>query len=100
MAVRNAEGSFYLCQANQNIYRTSKKIHIQWFGEAPKAENSGADASKGTLYAPEYYDRTEFETILTSVDLEKAQNAAADKDKEEGGDKKKKRGRAPVVDKR
>ncbi len=94
MAVRNADGGFYLCQSQQNIYRTSKKIRIQWLGEAPK-ESSDAE----TLYAPEYYDRTEFETILTSVDLQKKNVASEDKDKEEG--KPKKRGRtAAAADKR
>ncbi len=49
LAVRNAEGSFYLCQSLQNIHKTSKKIRIQWL--------SLSDQTKG-LYAPEYYDRT------------------------------------------
>ena len=48
MAVRNAEGSFFLCQSLQNIYKTSKKIRIQWLGEAEEKE----------LFIPEYYDRT------------------------------------------
>ena len=54
LAVRNAEGSFYLCQSQQNIYRTSKKIRIQWLGEAPKGDGN----PDGDLFAPEYYDRT------------------------------------------
>merc|ERR1712223_1631131 len=36
LAVRNPEGSFYLCQTCQNIYRHSKKIKIQWLGLAPE----------------------------------------------------------------
>ena len=52
MAVRNAEGSFFLCQASQNIYRHSKKIKIQWLGLT--TENN----DKKDLYAPEYYDTT------------------------------------------
>ena len=63
MAVRNAEGSFFLCQAGQNIYRHSRKIKIQWLGLSAD-ENPNKD-----LYLPEYYDTTEFETILTSVEL-------------------------------
>ena len=50
MAVRNAEGSFYLCQSLQDIRRTSKKIRIQWLGVADDKDKS--------VYAPEYYDRT------------------------------------------
>ena len=83
LAVRNAEGSFYLCQASQNIYRHSRKIKIQWLGLTTE-NNPDKD-----LYIPEYYDTTgivfnlfqslfwrvfnlaEFETILTSVELEK-----------------------------
>lgn len=52
MAVRNAEGSFFLCQASQNIYRHSKKIKIQWLGLTAE-ENKDKD-----LYTPEYYDTT------------------------------------------
>ena len=52
MAVRNAEGSFYLCQAMQNIYRHSRKIKIQWLGLA--TENN----DKKDLYLAEYYDTT------------------------------------------
>ena len=52
MAVRNAEGSFFLCQASQNIYRHSKKIKIQWLGLTP--DNN----PKKDLYMPEYYDTT------------------------------------------
>ena len=52
LAVRNAEGSFYLCQAQQQIYKTSKKIRIQWMGV-----KSGDNPSKD-LFIPEYYDKT------------------------------------------
>jgi len=65
--VRNADGGFFLCQAGQNIYRTSKKISIQWFGDVAKEDNP-----EGDLFFPEYYDKTDFEAILTSVELEKA----------------------------
>jgi hypothetical protein len=54
-----------LCQASQNIHRHSNKIKIQWLGLAAEA-----NASKD-LYLPEYYDTTEFGTILTSVELNK-----------------------------
>eukprot|EP00096_Caligus_rogercresseyi_P003311 TRINITY_DN1612_c0_g1_i3.p1 TRINITY_DN1612_c0_g1~~TRINITY_DN1612_c0_g1_i3.p1 ORF type:complete len:696 (-),score=262.72 TRINITY_DN1612_c0_g1_i3:1351-3438(-) len=65
LAVRNAEGSFYICQANQNIFRTSKKIRIQWLSESPE------DNPDNDVFIPEYYDKTDFETILTSVEMEK-----------------------------
>merc|ERR1712072_1465518 len=63
LALKNADGGFYLCQALQNIYRTSKKIRIVWLTEIPKG-NPDKD-----IFAPEYSDRTEFETILTSVEM-------------------------------
>merc|ERR1719400_394595 len=65
LAVRNAEGSFFLCQKLQQNYKTSKKIRIQWLSEKPESN------PKKDIYIPEYYDRTEFETILTSVELDK-----------------------------
>ena len=50
--MRNAEGSFYLCQTLQQIYKTSKKIRIQWLSEKPESN------PKKDIYIPEYYDRT------------------------------------------
>merc|ERR1719336_2835590 len=70
LAVRNDEGSFYLCKAMQNIYIGSRNITIQWFSNEehiiPAKENPEQD-----IYAPDFYDKTEFETILTSVELDK-----------------------------
>merc|ERR1711994_623751 len=70
LAVRADEGSFYLCKAMQNIYIGSRNITIQWFSNEehiiPAKENPEQD-----IYAPDFYDKTEFETILTSVELDK-----------------------------
>ena len=52
LAVRNAEGSFYLCQTLQQIYKHSKKIRIQWLSEKPESN------PKKDIYIPEYYDQT------------------------------------------
>ena len=52
LAVRNADGAFYLCQAHQQIYKTSKKIRVQWLSEKPEA-NPNND-----IYIKEHYDRT------------------------------------------
>ena len=88
LAVRNDEGSYYLCLACQNIYRHSKKIKIQWLGLA--TENN----PEKNIYIPEYYDTTgkvyfsaksqksrwiiffnfsEFETILTSLEIKRVE---------------------------
>merc|ERR1712045_142379 len=70
LAVRNPDDGFYLCKAMQNIYLGSRKISIQWFSNEthviPAAENPNED-----IYAPDFYDKTDFETILTSVELNK-----------------------------
>ena len=83
--MRNPEGSFYLCQTCQNIYRHSKKIKIQWLGLVTEKNPDK------NIYSPEYYDTTgkknlviylnahiyswifflEFETILTSLELKR-----------------------------
>nr|XP_023012273.1 zonadhesin-like [Leptinotarsa decemlineata]XP_023012274.1 zonadhesin-like [Leptinotarsa decemlineata]XP_023012275.1 zonadhesin-like [Leptinotarsa decemlineata] len=62
LAVRNAEGSFYLCQAVQNIYKSSSKIKIRWLSQ-DKNDKSGE------IYTPDFYDLTDFDCILTSLDL-------------------------------
>lgn len=62
LAVRNAEGGFYLCQAVQNIYKSSSKIKIRWLSQ-DKSEKSAE------IYTPDFYDTTDFDCILTSLDL-------------------------------
>ena len=57
MAVRNADGGFFLCVSMQNVYKkspsvASKKVTIQWLSEAPD-NNPHKD-----IYVPEYYDKT------------------------------------------
>jgi hypothetical protein len=59
LAVRNAEGSFFLCKSSQNIYKNSRKIKIQWLGISPE-DNPDKD-----IYVPEYYDTTGIFKILT-----------------------------------
>ncbi|XP_037939675.1 putative mediator of RNA polymerase II transcription subunit 26 [Teleopsis dalmanni] len=62
MAVRNAEGTFYLCQTMQNVYRSSPRISIRWLSEDNKDE---------TIYIPDFYDHTDRECVLTTVELKK-----------------------------
>lgn len=62
MAVRNAEGTFYLCQTMQNVYRTSPRISIRWLSEDEKDAN---------IYLPDFYDHTDIECVLTTVDLKR-----------------------------
>jgi len=70
LAVRNDEGTFFLCKAMQNIYLGSRNITIQWLSnEDPLV--SAKDNPDGDIYAHDFYDKTEFETILTSVELDK-----------------------------
>lgn len=52
LAVRNAEGSFYICQAMQNIYRSSPRIRIRWLSQEKK-DNKSTD-----VYIPDFYDAT------------------------------------------
>merc|ERR1719370_1893787 len=70
MAVRNAEGSFYICKAIQNIFLGSKNIKIQWLSNEDPVVPA-KDNPDGDIFAHDFYDKTEFETILTSVELEK-----------------------------
>ncbi|KAL1139182.1 hypothetical protein AAG570_009241 [Ranatra chinensis] len=62
LAVRNAEGSFYVCQAMQNIYKSSAKIRIRWLSQ-----------HDGDLYTPDFYDTTDFDCILTNLNLERVE---------------------------
>lgn len=62
MAVRNADGGFFLCQAMNNVYKSSPKIRIRWLSE---------DAANKHLYSLDFYDTTDIECVLTSVTLNK-----------------------------
>ncbi|XP_014282016.1 uncharacterized protein [Halyomorpha halys] len=61
LAVRNAEGGFYVCQAMQNVYKSSSKIRIRWLSQVANTDH----------YSPDFYDNTEFDCILTNLNLEK-----------------------------
>ena len=73
MAVRNADGGFFLCVSMQNVYRkapsatpgASKKVTIQWLSEAP--DNN----PKKDVFVPEYYDKTGGCTVWWNVPLRK-----------------------------
>ncbi|XP_055713380.1 titin-like isoform X2 [Phlebotomus papatasi] len=62
MAVRNAEGGFFLCQAQHNVYKSSPRIRIQWLSE---------EKANSTMYIPDFYDITDLDCVLTSVELKK-----------------------------
>jgi hypothetical protein len=68
LAVRNDEGTFFLCQAMHNVYKSSSKIKIRWLNE----KNEGVSNKDGARsYTLDFYDITDFECVLTTVDLEK-----------------------------
>uniref|UniRef100_A0A1B6D5E6 Uncharacterized protein n=1 Tax=Clastoptera arizonana TaxID=38151 RepID=A0A1B6D5E6_9HEMI len=60
LAVRNADGGFYVCQALQNIYKSSPRIRIRWLSQ-----------QEDNLYSPDFYDQTDFDCILTNLNLER-----------------------------
>uniref|UniRef100_A0A1B0CUV5 Uncharacterized protein n=1 Tax=Lutzomyia longipalpis TaxID=7200 RepID=A0A1B0CUV5_LUTLO len=62
MAVRNADGGFFLCQTQQNVYKSSPRIRIQWLSE---------EKPDSKMYIPDFYDTTDLECVLTSVELKK-----------------------------
>lgn len=62
LAVRNADGGFYICQTAANVVKKGQKIKIRWFNEP----NPGSH-----IYNPDYYDQTDFECVLTTVELQK-----------------------------
>lgn len=65
LAVRNPEGTFYLCQAAHNVYKPASKIRIRWLNEGPP--NADGDRT----YTFDFFDVTDFECVLTTVDLDK-----------------------------
>ncbi|XP_059057328.1 proteoglycan 4-like isoform X2 [Achroia grisella] len=71
LAVRNAEGGFYVCQTMQNVYRTTRKIKIRWLSQDKAADPSG------DTYKPDFYDVTDMECVLTTLSLTRAGSGGA-----------------------
>lgn len=57
LAVRSENGSFYVCRTAQNVYKSSRRFKIQWMN----------DDSEPDIYAPDFYDHTDFECVLTNL---------------------------------
>ena len=57
MAVRNAEGSFYICKAMQNIFLGSKNVKIQWLSNEDPIVPA-KDNPNGDIFAHDFYDKT------------------------------------------
>ena len=80
LAVRNGEGGFYLCQAMHNVYKSSPKIKIRWLNEK---EEGKVNENGGRIYNLDFYDQTDLECVLTTVDLEKTDSKTYELPKEE-----------------
>ena len=79
LAVRNPDGGFYLCQAMHNVYKSSPKIRIHWLND----KNEKVSETGGQIYVLDYYDVTDFECVLTTVDLTKVESKSYELSKEE-----------------
>jgi hypothetical protein len=71
--VRNGEGGFYLCQTMQNVYKSSSKIRIRWLNEKDEGKTKAGEIRSYTL---DFYDVTDIECVLTTVELEKVEGKA------------------------
>ena len=80
LAVRNDEGTFFLCQTMQNVYKSSSKIRIRWLNENNEGE---VNESGSRSYTLDFYDITDFECVLTTVELDKVEGKVYELVKEE-----------------
>ena len=55
----------------QNVYKSSPKIRIRWLNEAEISKET-----KNRIYKLDFYDMTDFECVLTTVDLDKIDTKA------------------------
>ncbi|CAL1296048.1 unnamed protein product [Larinioides sclopetarius] len=60
LAVRNENGSFFVCRTAQNVYKSSKRFKIQWMSD-----------KEADIYIPDFYDQTDFECVLTNLRLKR-----------------------------
>ncbi|GAB6020532.1 hypothetical protein CHUAL_003215 [Chamberlinius hualienensis] len=63
LALRNESGSFYICQAAQNVYKSSRRFRIRWL--------SKADGKEPNVYSRDFYDYTDFECVLTNIQMDR-----------------------------
>ena len=61
----------------QNVFKHSRKIRICWLSPCDP------DNEECTQYKPDYYDKTDFDCILTSVQLSRVQKGIFSLPKEE-----------------
>ncbi|GLV31449.1 hypothetical protein CBL_07211 [Carabus blaptoides fortunei] len=73
LAVRNAEGGFYVCQAVQNVYKSSPRIRIRWLSQDKQDK----------IYIPDFYDFTDFDCILTNINMERVEKGKYNLPKDE-----------------
>lgn len=63
-----------------NVYKSSPKIRIRWLNE----KNEGkVNENGGRIYNLDFYDNTDFECVLTTVELEKVDGKTYELPKEE-----------------
>ncbi|XP_029642629.1 poly [ADP-ribose] polymerase tankyrase isoform X2 [Octopus sinensis] len=63
LAVRNSEGTFYVCKAQQIVYRSSKRFRIQWLNVDQPPD----------VYKLDYLDTTEIECVLCDVKMDRVE---------------------------
>lgn len=77
LAVRNADSGFFLCQTLHNVYKSSPRIRIRWLSELAATGGDGvvvgSSAAADVMYEVDFYDHTDLECVLTSLDLERVQ---------------------------
>ena len=64
----------------QNVYKSSSKIRIRWLNEKNEGEVNESGARSYTL---DFYDITDFECVLTTVELDKVEGKVYELPKEE-----------------
>jgi hypothetical protein len=63
-----------------NVYKSSPKIRIRWLNE----KNEGkVNEAGGRIYCLDFYDQTDLECVLSTVELEKVESKTYELPKEE-----------------
>lgn len=65
-----------------NVYKSSPKIRIRWLNERDEGK---VNETGGRVYNLDFYDHTDFECVLTTVDLDKIDTKTFELPKEELG---------------
>ncbi|KAI1295520.1 hypothetical protein HDE_05499 [Halotydeus destructor] len=62
LAVRNEDGTFFVCRTAQKVYKSSRRFKVRWLND---------DDKKPGQFTLDFYDMIDFDCVLTNLRMDK-----------------------------